>query len=184
MARSFRSMPRSRSVRRKTGWSSGPSTSSGTLSSAAAVLWTVGAASTEDAITLVRTRGSGLVALSVASGQGDGFNGAVGIGITDAKAFAVGLTAVPHPLTDAGDDGWLWHEFFHVRAPSAVASNAMIDADAWNVIAGVKRFEIDSKAMRKMGQGGSIVYGILEGSESGTAVIDFSFNTRLLAKLP
>jgi len=68
--------------------------------------------------------------------------GAVGIGLVSEQAAALGITAVPHPSTDSGWDGWLWHSYF---ASSVIFNTGTsVQFDAFNQIV------IDSKAMRKV----------------------------------
>ena len=68
--------------------------------------------------------------------------GAVGICVVSDQAEAVGVTAVPTPVTDAGSDLWLMHQY--VAAEFAFVSGVGFDA------AGGYTYLIDSKSMRKV----------------------------------
>ncbi len=96
---------------------------------------------TEDQATIVRNRGRiRFIALGNA-----GVSGIIGAGliVVDAKAVAVGPTAIPCPLTNESDEGWLWHSYYPLRETVAA-----LPAEE-NNIAGNADIEIDSKAMRK-----------------------------------
>ena len=121
--------------------------------------------------TIVRIRG--VVELLLDSGvSGDGYAGALGIGLVTGDAFAVGITAVPTPLDDEDWDGWMWHKFFSLHNPTATAGQE-----------GALRFEIDTRAMRKFGEG-MIVIAVAEVVETGVSVLEISLNSRMLFKLP
>ena len=137
-----------------------------------------------DGFTLVRTRGEFVAQLRSASAIANGFSGAFGIGIVTDAAFAVGVTAVPTPVTEADSDSWLYHRFFSCIAGAPIAGAAMQDEDAVNPTGAAVRFEVDSKAMRKTGEKESTIYAAIEVTELGTAAIDIMFNSRLLFKLP
>jgi len=116
------------------------------------------------------------------TGAGDGFVGAVGIGIASLAAVTAGIASVPTPITEEGADNWLWHRYFRISSPFATGTTA-VNGLAMNVIPGALRVEIDSKSMRKFPQDLSI-YAAIEVVEGGTATADAFLNTRFLAKLP
>ena len=68
--------------------------------------------------------------------------GAIGIGVVSAQAAALGITAVPHPDTDASWGGWMWHTYYAERFSE---SGTGLGFDV------VRKYVIDSKAMRKVG---------------------------------
>ena len=96
-------------------------------------------------MTLLRTRGQILI---TAQPNAITDSDIVGLGIAVLDPEAVTAVAIPNPITDAGDDRWLWHQFVCLDAvtlavgdPNAITLNQVV--------------EVDSKAMRKM-TGGSI----------------------------
>ena len=178
MARSnrFRSIQRGNTTRRRTGWDGGPN---GILSpaSSAVSLFPVGVVTTADGFTLIRTRGELLLRLLSSSVAQGGFQWAFGIGIVSDKAFAVGATAVPGPLTEIGWEGWMVH------AQGAIKSSGPVSVDVTTAVDLVQRVPIDSKAMRKFNTDETLV-AVLETVEVGTATMHAELRTRLLSKLP
>jgi len=132
---------------------------------------------TVEGLTIVRIRGIITVTLSTAAAAQDGFFGAFGFIMVTNEAFAIGITAVPTPLTDEDQEGWMWHQYFDVRTPTGTIS------DGVNAVGAVSRFDIDNKAMRKIPVGMTLA-GVTEVVESGTAVIEMQGQTRMLVKLP
>ena len=63
---------------------------------------------TQDGLTLARIRGKIKAFLNSTNAIGGGMCGAFGIGIATAAAVAVGVTAVPTPITEQAWDGWLY----------------------------------------------------------------------------
>ena len=120
--------------------------------------------------TLVRTRGEILVALD---GPTDNDVKCVGIGImivTDA-ALAAGATAVPSP-TDDLDAPWVWHQFVNLSAESATQTESLGTQ--------VARYQIDSKAMRKVKASEAIII-VADGiNGGGTPQADVSYGFRVL----
>ena len=164
-------------ARRKSSWEEGPGGSAAVaVASSTSVIIGLGAQLLQDGTTLVRTRGllhAWLVSVSAAN---EGFRGAFGIGIVRDQAFAVGVTAVPTPITDQGWDGWLFWMPFFIEAPATMATFG-------NAGSAVVDMPIDTKAMRKLDLGDTI-YGVLEVTENGTAVANVHFDSRVLLKLP
>jgi len=157
--------------RRLTSWERGPgSTGVTTLSASANAILGSGVAALQDGQTIARIRGKLGLTLTSFTGTGDGFQGAFGIGVVTLSAFTVGITAVPTPITEIASEIWMYHQLFDLRGGlTAVPVEAM-------------RFEIDSKAMRKFGEN-VVVYGAIEIVEVGTAVMDITFDSRMLIKL-
>ena len=161
--------------RRKTSWDGGPGgTPTGLISSSVSSILGAGAVADEDGMTLVRVRGECSLMLASAASDGDGFIGALGIGIVTSEAFAIGITAMPTPLIDDDWNGWLWHQFFSVRVPVA----AGIGSQSSEV-----RYVVDSKAMRKL-RLGDVIFFAQESSEIGVATMHMMADTRVLVKLP
>ena len=163
----------SRGPRRKTSWEEGPGTNDvATLSSSSAVILGSGQEALVDGQTIVRIRGFVEIILTSAGALGDGFRGALGIGIVSKPAFLTGVVAVPTPITELEWQGWMWHQFFQLHAPTAaqVSENRM-------------SFVIDTKAMRKIGLD-EVLYASLEASETGVSGLKVILGTRMLLKLP
>ncbi len=163
------------SQRRLTSWGLGPGgTVALPISASGAFAFATVAVPTETGLTVVRTRGEVLLTLITATGSLDGFRGAFGIGIATDRATAIGITALPSPISDEDQDMWLYHRYF------TVVANISTEADFG--LSAALRFEVDSKAMRKLPIGMAI-FAAIEVVEVGAAVMDASFNSRLLLKL-
>jgi len=134
-----------------------------------------------EGLTLVRTRGEVEIHLSTASAAGAGFRGAFGIGVASLAAVTAGVASIPTPITEADNDNWLYHRFFSVIAADAIAVSGAASEALQGGMQAV-RFEVDSKAMRKVPVG-TALYGIVEVVLSGTAAAQFAFNSRMLFKL-
>ena len=177
-SRGFQRGPTTR-TRRMTEWGDGPEARDESLSATGIGLWTTGITLiTSDAVTIVRTRGLFSAFLRSTGAVGDGFFGAIGIGMVTLKAFIVGSTAIPGPLTEKGWDGWLYHSFIDVRSVTATIGDG-VNSELVQV-----RHVIDSKAQRKWEAGSQVVlFGSYEVVESGASVVEFHADTRVLVKL-
>lgn len=123
----------------------------------------------ETAATLVRTRGQ--ISVQPGSFAADlNIVGAFGCGIVSAEAGAIGITAIPTPFRDADWGGWyVWRSFsLHLDVQSAIGFSLEME-----------NFEVDSKAMRKVGQNESLVWV----AESQAGAFDISTPLRQLIKL-
>ena len=98
-----------------------------------------------------------------------------------AAAFTAGVASVPTPLTEVDWDGWMYHTFFQITSPEAVAAAAVSHAVPNNIPAALRR-EVDSKAMRKAEEEDAFFCAI-EVQEIGTAVMQWHFNSRMLFML-
>jgi len=159
--------------RRKTGWELGPGTFTdlGAFTASQSVIVGSGIQFLEDGLTLVRTRGFVELVQTGGVALGDGYTGAFGIAIVTAQAFGVGISALPTPITEANWDGWLWHQMFSLRCNEA-------NTDFKRQV-----FEIDSKAMRKVGFE-EVCYMVVEVDEIGDAIMEVTGGSRILMKLP
>ncbi len=126
----------------------------------------------EEGETIVRVRGFLSWVSDQVSADEEQF-GAFGMGIVSEQAATVGVTAVPHPATDAAWGGWLYHTFFSSKFEfgTAVGVNP-------NVAHGMV---IDSKAMRKMG-GNERLVSVVENTHP-THGFRFANSERLLSKV-
>ena len=167
-----------RGVRRKTDWGLGPEDVDGNLSASGSSLWSGSVILVDESeVTLVRVRGLMHMLLIATSTVGTGFFGASGLMLVTNEAFAVGITAMPLPLTDEAFDGWLWHHYWDVRAVSATIG------DGGHAAAISQRVVIDSKAMRVWDSGHTLV-GVHEVVESVAGQVEIQASSRTLVKLP
>jgi len=176
MARTARGFHQGRpsSLRRRTGWEEGPGgTTATSFTDTIATILGAGFEFLLDGLTIVRIRGSVQAFLTV-GGTNSGFHAAIGMGIVSADAFAVGVTAVPNPIDDADWNGWMYHRYFDLHG-----ATTFNPADQSNSLT----FEVDSKAMRKVGVN-EVLFASIETVESGTATMSVFFESRILLKLP
>ena len=170
-----RGFPHRSSPRRKTEWFAGVGgTTPNAVTTSGVQILGSGIITGFGEETLVRVRGLLDIVLKTAGATGDGFFGAVGIGLVSSAAFLGGVSTVPTPITELGWDGWLWHSFFSVHGDQVAGESARGS--------GHYRVEVDSKAMRKV-ETDMTLYGIIESVEIGVATMDIFFDTRFLSKL-
>jgi len=74
--------------------------------------------------------------------------GAFGIGIVSTEAFEAGVGSMPEPFTDADWGGWMVWRSFSYRFDFSSATG--VQFPNWS-------FEVDSKAMRKVGPNDHLV---------------------------
>ena len=144
------------------------------FSASASTILGNGVQTTFDGFTLVRTRGLLRGFLRTATSAGDGFQGALGIGIVSSAAFNVGVGSVPTPITEVGWEGWVF--WSPVSLHSAVAGVSVAASEEVELT-------VDSKAMRKFNSDMTL-FAVLELIEIGTAAASFFFDSRMLFKLP
>ncbi len=97
--------------------------------------------------TVVRNRGMVSI-IPNQSGADLSYGGAFGIGVVTDEAVAAGVASVPGPVTDSDWQGWLaWQSFAYRLDFDTGAGKLLISND----------FELDSKGMRKMGDGETLV---------------------------
>jgi len=176
---------RQSSPRRKVGWEQGPgkTTAQAAISTSSSVIVDAALSVLLDGLTLVRTRGQLLLRLTSATSEGNGFQGAFGIGVATTAAVVAGAASVPTPITEQAWDGWLYWTPIILRSVGVMDGTAANDADSINAVSAVQRIDVDSKAMRKLKADDSI-YAILEVTEGGTANLAWEFDSRMLFKLP
>ena len=122
--------------------------------------------------TVVRTRMNWLLA-SDQSGATEDFGAGFGVAVVSDQASAIGVTAVPTPVTDIASDLWFVHElqFGLFRFVSGIGFEG---------VSGIQR-TIDSKAMRKVEEGQDIVF-VLENTSLSAGSESF-LGGRILLKL-
>ena len=104
--------------------------------------------------TIVRTRGE--VSIFLAAGADVSVTGAFGIAVVTDRAFAAGVASLPDSVTDAGWNGWfVWRSFAQVVS--------FDDATGQRLFA--FGFQVDSKAMRKIGAEETMV--VIAASQAG-----------------
>ena len=167
------------SQRRKTEWTEGPGSSTvTTFTASTAIILGFGILLEAGGITLVRLRGSFQAYITSQDSIDSGFHCALGVGVASQDAFAVGVTAVPNPIADMDWPGWLYHRFFDVHGASSTVANS------WGANGlGVAQFEVDSKAMRKVGIN-EVIFATVETVEDAASGMSVWFDSRTLFKLP
>ncbi len=122
--------------------------------------------------TVIRVRGRVIVRSDQTAGSEDQ-SVAVGFAVVSDQASAIGVTAVPTPITDAGSDLWLMYQM--VKSAMIIASDT--------AIAVVGDVEVDSRAMRKVEEGQDLI-AVVESDVSGaTAGLLVGTGYRFLIKL-
>jgi len=125
-----------------------------------------------EGLTLARLRGR--LNIVTSGTNGDSVVVALGIQIVDPAQFNVGITALELPWTDIGSENWIWH---HVEQFTVPASS--------NNQAAAHTIDIDSKSMRKVGDGDVLVAVIELANETGTGVtVQGGLQCRQLVLLP
>ena len=118
--------------------------------------------------TIVRTRGEVSIHLQ-SYGTDLAIGGAFGVCVVSADAFAAGAVSIPRPFDDADWGGWyVWRSF----------SNRLEVGDATGFIfPAALTFQVDSKAMRKVGANEVLV--MMAESEGGSFSIAMHLRTLL-----
>ena len=174
--RSSRGFSRAVSLRRKTAWEDGPGGTLSTVKSTGGpIILGTGAQLLQDGLTVVRLRGKFRMFIAAATTAGDGHVGAFGINIVKGPAFAIGVTAVPTPITNQDSEDWLFWMPLQLGASFATEGwgNAGSDFEDWMV---------DTKSMRKL-ELGDVIYASVETVLTGTASTRLYFDSRILLKL-
>jgi len=122
--------------------------------------------------TVIRTRG--MIGFKSDQQLGDELQiGAFGICKVTAQALSVGITAIPHPSTDAAWGGWLVHQY--IMSVFEFASASGVNPDSLHTIV------IDSKAMRKIDEDERLV--TVWENTSATHAMDVFSSFRFLTKV-
>jgi len=157
------------SRKRETSWFGFPPAETGLAGSSVLVFTLTAAALALRPFTIVRTH----VELSLRSDQAAAIErqfGGFGIAVVSDQAVAIGVTAVPTPITDSDSNLWLAH--------------TMIFADESNLTDRTRSgtFKtIDSKAMRKVELGQDIIW-VAEGSGAIGSGMTMGMGGRMLIK--
>ena len=119
--------------------------------------------------TIARTRGNVSIKPEAVASDTE-LIGAVGFGVVSSEALAAGVASIPEPFTDADWSGWfVWRSFSYDFEFSDASG---LNYPDWN-------FEVDSKAMRKVGPNESAVIV----AESFSGAFRISIPLRMLVKL-
>ncbi len=108
-------------------------------------------------VTVVRIRGSVSVQTDQVAASESPF-GAIGACVVSDQALAIGITAVPQPISDADSDLWVMHQYFYCPVKLADATGF---ADVSQTV------NFDSKAMRKIPEGSTLIWVIENASTVG-----------------
>ena len=127
---------------------------------------------TVDRQTILRVRGVLAVRNDQEAADEDSL-GAFGLAVVQEPAATVGITALPLPFTDGEFGAWFVHQAF-------TASTRFADATGFTANAG-REYQIDSKAMRKLGGNERVVFVMENGSS--IAGLSFWYFLRILSKI-
>ena len=168
----------SRGPRRETSWEDGPGGTVRTnLTAIGPSIIGAGSQVTVDGLTLVRTRGRFVIKMATAAAALDAAVGAFGICVVEQNAFAIGVTAVPTPITDADWDGWI--DWTPVSLETAAVISGTSDSGAGVIL----DYVVDSKSMRRLKLGDAVI-GVFEWTvETGTVQLSVYLDSRILVKL-
>jgi len=164
----------SRGTKRLTEWALCTSAAAPTVlaagTKAVVVLFSAAALVAIAPATIVRSR----MLLSISSDQSGASEvqiGALGVGIVNDVAGALGVTALPGPVTDCGWPGWFVHQWFfnEFQFISGTGTQSRVE----------RQYEIDSKAMRKLKGEEALVIMI---ENFGISGMDFHVSSRFLTK--
>ena len=119
--------------------------------------------------TAVRTRGNFYIGSDQAAVV-EQQTGAIGLIRVTASALAIGITAIPDPVTNSDDDGWfVWQGFSQESSLTTTAG-----------LAGGHVYEIDSKAQRIVREGQ--VIAVVAVNSQAAAGLHLGINFRLLSR--
>ena len=98
--------------------------------------------------TVVRTRGP-LFIRSDQQAATEPYQAAIGLAVVSDQSVAIGVTAVPTPVTDSGSDLWFVYQWMQ----GAFIFNSGIGATE----SGSTQIQVDSRAMRKVEDGQDVI---------------------------
>ena len=99
--------------------------------------------------------------------------GAVGAAIVSDQANAIGVTAVPTPITDMGSDLWFVHQILYNEFSFGDGTGFQEK--------GLEQYEIDSKAMRKVDIGQDVI--VVAEPSAASAGANYRVGGRMLIKV-
>jgi len=141
------------SRRRGTFWGRSPADTGITTLAAATAVIDSSAVPLTQSQTLIRTRGQ-IIIQSDQTATSEQPVGAVGMAVVSSQSVAVGVGSVPTPYTDQDSDLWVMHQYFatDLRFETAIGFQSVM-----------RVFEFDSKAMRKMEDGQTLIFVVENG---------------------
>jgi len=157
MARQARGVARVRGKRNPTNWGGVVATGLTTVPAATKILMAVLVPEFVSGETIRRIRGTFFVNAVEASS----FHGAIGAFVANDTAIGVGVASLLDPVTDVSDDAWMWYSSFHGGGNAADGSAGSQSGQVYH---------IDSKAMRRIETGFSLVFIVA----NATAASDFN----------
>ncbi len=125
--------------------------------------------------TILRIRGTGFVAFNAATTALDEAQVTIGVAVITSDAATVGSSAMPDP-TDEADFPWLWYHVVRMFSPFVIDGTGSDDSGAL-----IARFDIDSKAMRRVKPGQALVAVTQYTDVTGTPSLRVGFDARVLA---
>ena len=154
------SRSRARSAKRETDWGSIDITST-TLASGAVIIGSLNAAALAmRPFTIVRTYVE-LYMISDQAGAVETQAAAYGVAVVSEQASAIGVTAVPTPVTDMASDLWFVHQVMFGDSSPGLTDRSLTGA----------HYQIDSKAMRKVNADEDIVFVLEQGGIGGGIIV-------------
>ncbi len=118
--------------------------------------------------TILRARGAVQCALDDSKQVGDEIRLTFGLGVVSSDAFAAGAGSMPDPNAEV-EYPWLWWNTMFLRAEGTGAQ------EAWG--SSVVRLDVDTKAMRKVKPGQSLVWVAQSTTVVGAPVTNIDFLT-------
>ena len=159
-------------VRRKVAWSKTANLTGVTnVPASSAVLFSVLVPQVPEQ-TILRVRGA-FFFLSDQAVAGENQFGGFGLGIVSEQAASIGISAIPHPVTDGADGLWMVHQFF--------ASSFDFQSAVGIAPRAGQSIVIDSKAMRKIGSDQRLVFVVenVHASDGFSAWVQFRVLSRI-----
>ena len=127
----------------------------------------------DDPVTLVRTRGEVGINVSVAAAARANIQGAFGMYVITSDANAIGITAIPGPLSDSQNDWFVWVPFtMHVLA-------ALDEAGIGQHV----RIPFDSRGMRKLKDGDILAVVVEATTDVAAPALDVNYSFRQQFKI-
>ncbi len=120
-------------------------------------------------LTFLRTVGQ-LTIMSDQTGASEEQIGAFGMILVTDSAFAIGVTAMPDPVTDGNDDGWFVYQGFSQQSALVTAGRGSFS------------YTIDSKAKRIMGGVGKTLVLMISNAHA-TQGLQFALQIRFLTQI-
>ena len=119
--------------------------------------------------TILRT--VGLLAVTAdQAGANEDQVGAFGLIRVTEAAVAIGITAIPTPITEQADDGWMVYQAFAGQGDNSIGA------------VNVQRYVIDSKAKRTLAGEGE-AFAVVVQNASASFGIQFAINIRVLGQV-